>query len=185
MATDMNEGIVDRFRSLPMARSAFLSGHLIAELLAAMLALVILSLSGLIVGWRIHSGLPEALAAFGLLLLFALAMLWIGTLIGVTVRSPDAVMGIAFLFIFPLTFLSNVFVPAGGLPDGLRTVAEWNPVSVMVAAVRRLFGNPTALPPDAAWPLAHPVVSSLIACAALLAIAVPLTLWRFRVRTTG
>jgi len=185
MATDMNEGIVDRFRSLPMARSAFLSGHLIAELLAAMLALVILSLSGLIVGWRIHSGLPEALAAFGLLLLFALAMLWIGTLIGVTVRSPDAVMGIAFLFIFPLTFLSNVFVPAGGLPDGLRTVAEWNPVSVIVAAVRDLFGNPTAVPADAAWPLAHPVISSLVACAALLAMAVPLTLWRFRVRTTG
>jgi ABC-2 type transport system permease protein len=185
MATDMNEGIVDRFRSLPMARSAFLSGHLIAELLAAMLALVILSLSGLIVGWRIHSGVPEALGAFGLLLLFALAMLWIGTLIGVTVRSPDAVMGIAFLFIFPLTFLSNVFVPAGGLPDGLRTVAEWNPVSVIVAAVRDLFGNPTAVPADAAWPLAHPVISSLVACAALLAMAVPLTLWRFRVRTTG
>jgi ABC-2 type transport system permease protein len=185
MATDMNEGIVDRFRSLPMARSAFLSGHLIAELAAAMLALVVLSLSGLIVGWRIHTDVPHALAAFGLLLLFAFAMLWIGTLIGVVVRSPDAVMGIAFLFIFPLTFLSNVFVPAGGLPDGLRTVAEWNPVSVMVAAVRTLFGNPTALPAHAAWPLAHPVVSSLVACAALLAAAMPLTLWRFRVRTTG
>ena len=184
MATDMNEGIVDRFRSLPMARSAFLTGHLIAELAAATLALLILSLSGLIVGWRIHSDIPHALAAFGLLLLFALAMLWIGTLIGVVVRSPDAVMGIAFLFIFPLTFLSNVFVPAGGLPDGLRTVAEWNPVSVMVAAVRSLFGNPTALPANAAWPLAHSVVSSLVACALLLAAAVPLTLWRFRVRTT-
>jgi ABC transporter DrrB family efflux protein len=185
MATDMKEGIVDRFRSLPMARSAFLSGHLIAELAAAMLAVTVLALSGLIVGWRVHADVPHALAAFALLLLFAFAMLWIGTLIGVVVRSPDAVMGIAFIFIFPLTFLSNVFVPAGGLPDGLRAVAEWNPVSVMVAAVRTLFGNPTALPAHPAWPLAHPVVSSLVACAALLAIAVPLTLWRFRVRTTG
>jgi ABC-2 type transport system permease protein len=185
MATDMKEGIVDRFRSLPMARSAFLSGHLIAELAAAMLAVTVLALSGLIVGWRVHADVPHALAAFALLLLFAFAMLWIGTLIGVVVRSPDAVMGIAFIFIFPLTFLSNVFVPAGGLPDGLRAVAEWNPVGVMVAAVRTLFGNPTALPAHPAWPLAHPVVSSLVACAALLAIAVPLTLWRFRVRTTG
>jgi ABC transporter DrrB family efflux protein len=185
MATDLTEGIVDRFRSLPMARSAFLTGHVLAELAASLVAITVLALTGLIVGWRIHADLPHALAAFALLLLFTLAMVWVGTLIGVSVRSPDAVMGIAFIFVFPLTFLSNAFVPAGGLPDGLRAVAEWNPVSVIVAAVRELFGNPTALPPDAAWPLAHPVVSSLIACALLLAVAVPLTLWRFRVRTTG
>jgi ABC-2 type transport system permease protein len=184
MATDLTEGIVDRFRSLPMARSAFLTGHLIAELAATMLAVTVLALSGLIVGWGIHQDLPHALAGFGLLLLFAVAMIWIGTLIGVWVRSPDAVMGIGFIFVFPLTFLSNVFVPAEGLPDGLRQVAEWNPVSVIVAAVRELFGNPTALPDNAAWPLAHPVIGSLISCAVLLAIAVPLTLWRFRVRTT-
>ena len=185
MATDMTEGIVDRFRSLPMARSAFLTGHLVAELLAAMLAVTILAGTGLIVGWRIHSDLAHALAGFGLLMLFTIAMLWIGELIGVMVRSPDAVMGIGFIFVFPLTFLSNAFVPTGALPAGLRAVAEWNPISVLVAAVRTLFGNPTALPGNAAWPLAHPVISSLIACSAMLAVAVPLTLWRFRVRTTG
>ena len=185
MATDLKEGIVDRFRSLPMARSAFLTGHLIAELLAAMLAVLVLAVSGLIVGWGIHEDVLHAVGGFALLLLFAFAMLWVGTLIGVIVRSPDAVMGLAFLVIFPLTFLSNVFVPAGGLPDGLRAVAEWNAVSVMVAAVRTLFGNPTALPDNAAWPLVHPVVSSLVACAAILAVAVPLTLLRFRVRTAG
>jgi ABC transporter DrrB family efflux protein len=185
MATDMTEGIVDRFRSLPMARSAFLTGHVIAELLAAMLAVLILALTGLVVGWGIHSDLPHALAGFGLLILFTFAMIWIGELIGVSVRSPDAVMGIGFVFVFPLTFLSNAFVPADGLPDGLRAVAEWNPISVMVAAVRTLFGNPTALPEHAAWPLTHPVVSALIAVALLLAVTVPTTLWRFRVRTTG
>jgi ABC-2 type transport system permease protein len=185
MATDLKEGMVDRFRSLPMARSAFLGGHLLAEFAAALLAVTVLALTGLVVGWRIHEDVPHALAGFGLLLLFTFAMLWVGTLIGVWVRSPDAVMGIAFIFIFPLTFLSNAFVPAGGLPDGLRAVAEWNPVSMVVAAVRTLFGNPTALPDHAAWPLANPVVSSLIASAVLLAVAVPLTLWRFRVRTTG
>jgi ABC transporter DrrB family efflux protein len=185
MATDIKDGILDRFRSLPMARSAFLTGHLLAELMAATLAVTILALTGLVVGWRIHADLPHALAGFGLLMLFTFAMLWVGELIGVMVRSPDAVMGIGFVFVFPLTFLSNAFVPADGLPDGLRTLAEWNPISILVAAVRTLFGNPTALPENAAWPLAHPVVSSLVACAALLAVAVPVTLWRFRVRTTG
>ena len=185
MATDINEGIVDRFRSLPMARSAFLTGHLIAELLAALLAVTVLAVSGLIVGWGIHEDVLHAAGGFALLILFAVAMLWVGTLIGLLVRSPDAVMGLAFLVIFPLTFLSNVFVPAGGLPAGLQAVAEWNPVSIMVAAVRTLFGNPTALPDGAAWPLAHPVPSALIACGLILAAAVPLTLWRFRVRTTG
>jgi ABC-2 type transport system permease protein len=184
MATDMQEGIVDRFRSLPMARSAFLSGHLIAELLAAMLAVTVLAVTGLVVGWRIHADVPHALAGFALLMLFTFAMLWIGELIGVMVRSPDAVMGIGFIFVFPLTFLSNVFVPADGLPDGLRQVAEWNPVSALAAAVRELFGNPTALPDHAGWALQHPVVAAFGWCALLLCIAVPLTLRRYRARTT-
>ena len=185
MATDMTEGIVDRFRSLPMSRSAFLLGHLMAEMAATLLALAVLCGSGLVVGWRIHAGVPDALAGFGLLLLFALAMVWLGTLIGLVVRSPDAVMGIAFTVVFPMTFLANAFVPVTGLPDGLRTVAEWNPVSAMVAAVRTLFGNPTAIPVDAAWPLQHPVPSALAWCAVLLALTVPLTLRRFRARTTS
>jgi ABC-2 type transport system permease protein len=185
MATDLTEGIVDRFRSLPSSRSAYLSGHLIAELGAMMLAIAVMAASGLIVGWRIDAGFGSAVAGFALLLLFAFAMLWVGTLLGVTARSTDAVTGALFLIVFPLTFLSNAFVPAGGLPDGLRAVAEWNPVSVMVAAVRTLFGNPTALPADAAWPLAHPVPCALLWCLVIVAIAMPLTVWRFRVRTTG
>jgi ABC-2 type transport system permease protein len=185
MATDLTEGIVDRFRSLPSSRSAFVSGHLIAELAAFTIAIAVMTVSGLIVGWRIDAGFGSAVAGYGLLLLFAFAMLWVGTLLGVVVRSTDAVMGVGFMVIFPLTFLSNAFVPAGGLPDGLRAVAEWNPISVMVAAVRTLFGNPTALPDGAAWPLAHPVPSALVWCGLIVAIAVPLTIWRFRVRTTG
>jgi ABC-2 type transport system permease protein len=185
MATDMTEGIVDRFSSLPMSRSAFLSGRLIAELAAAVLALAVLIASGLVVGWRIHADLAHALAGCGLLLLFTLAMLWVGTLLGVVARSPDAVTGIVFITIFPLTFLSNAFVPAGGLPDGLRAVAEWNPISALVAAVRTLFGNPTALPENAAWPLQHPALSAVGWCMLVLAVTVPLTLRRYRARTTG
>jgi ABC-2 type transport system permease protein len=182
MATDLTEGIVDRFRTLPMARSAFLLGHLMAELGGMVIAIAVLTVSGLVVGWEIHTDVLHAVAGFGLLVAFAFAMLWVGTLVGVLVRSPDAVMGLAFLIVFPLTFLASTFVPIDGLPDGLRQIAEWNPISALAAGTRELFGNPAAVPADAPWPLAHPVVASLAWCAALLAITVPLTLNRFRAR---
>jgi ABC transporter DrrB family efflux protein len=184
IATDLMEGIVDRFRTLPMARSAYLFGHLLAELAATTVAVAVMVASGIVVGWRIHADVPHALAGFGVLFLFATAILWLGTLLGVMVRSPDAVTGIAFIVMFPMTFLANAFVPAAGLPDGLRTVAEWNPISAVIAAVRTLFGNPTATPDGAAWPLQHPVVAAIGWCIVILAIAVPLTVARFRARTT-
>ena len=185
LANDLTEGIVDRFRSLPISRSAFLLGHAIAELAASMLGIAVMTLSGLVVGWRIHSSFAEALGGFGLLLLFALAMLWLGLLLGATVRSTDSVQGVAFLVVFPLTFVSNVFVPAGGLPAGLRTVAEYNPVSALAAAVRTLFGNPTAVPRDAVWPLQHPVLAAVGWSLAILLVAAPLATYRFRARTSS
>jgi ABC transporter DrrB family efflux protein len=185
MATDLGEGILDRFRSLPMSRPAFLFGHLTAELAATLLAVAIMVVAGLIVGWRINSDPLEALGCFALIVLLAVTMLWLGTLIGVIARTPDVVQGIAFVVIFPLTFVASTFVPVGGLPDGLRQVAEFNPVSCWSAAVRTLFGNPTATPAGSAWPLEHPVVSSLLWCAAILAVVVPLTLRAYRRRTTG
>jgi ABC transporter DrrB family efflux protein len=185
MATDLGEGILDRFRSLPMSRPAFLFGHLTAELAATLLAVAIMVVAGLIVGWRIDSDPLEALGCFALIALLAVTMLWLGTLIGVIARTPDVVQGIAFVVIFPLTFVASTFVPVGGLPDGLRQVAEYNPVSCWSAAVRTLFGNPTATPADAAWPLQHPVVSSVLWCAAILAVVMPLTLRAYRRRTTG
>jgi ABC-2 type transport system permease protein len=184
IATDLGEGMVDRIRSLPTSRSAYLVGHFVAEWAATFVAIAILALTGLVVGWRIESGVLDAIAGFALLGFFAAAMIWLGTLVGVIARSPDAVQGVAFMTIFPLTFLSNAFVPAEGLPNGLQQVAEWNPVSAVVAAVRTLFGNPTAVPADAPWPLAHPVTAAVLWCIALLAIAVPLTISRFKARTT-
>jgi ABC transporter DrrB family efflux protein len=185
IATDLGEGIVDRFRTLPMSRHAYLLGQILSEFAAAMLALTVLACSGLIVGWGIHTDLLHAVGGFALLAAFALAMVCLGTLVGLLVRSADAVMGVAFMLVFPLTFLSNAFVPAGGLPSALQTVAEYNPVSALVAAVRTLFGNPTATPADAAWPLQHPVLAAVLWCAAILAVTVPLALRRFRTRTTG
>lgn len=185
MATDLGEGILDRFRSLPMHRSAFLLGHLAAELAASVLAVTVMVISGLIVGWRIESSFPEALGAFAILALLAVTMLWVGTLIGIVARSPDVVTGIAFLIVFPLTFVASTFVPVAGLPTGLRQFAEYNPISCWAAAIRTLFGNPTAIPSAAAWPLQHPVASSVLWCVVLIAIVAPVTLRAYRWRTTG
>src|SRR6201996_9027373 len=185
IATDLGEGIIDRFSSLPMSRPAYLIGHLTAEFCATFLAIAIMILSGLIVGWGINSSALEALGGFGLLFLLAIAMIWVGTLIGVLVRSADAVQGIAFVTVFPLTFVATTFVPVTGLPEGRRQVAGYNPVSGSAAMTRTLFGNPTALPSNAAWPLEHPVVAGLIWCVAILAVVVPITLRSFRRRTTG
>jgi ABC-2 type transport system permease protein len=185
VATDLREGVLDRFRTLPMARPAYLLGHALAEWLALLVAIAVLAASGLVVGWRIHADVLHAVAGFGLLCAFALTMLWVGTLLGLAVRSPDAAQGFVFLVVFPLTFLSNAFVPSQSLPAGLRAVAEWNPVSAMIAAVRELFGNPSAVGPDAPWPLAHPVLAASGWCALLLALVVPLALARYRARMTG
>jgi ABC transporter DrrB family efflux protein len=185
MATDLGEGILDRFRSLPMSRPAFLLGHLVAEFAASVLAIAIMVCAGLVVGWRIHSDIPHAVAGFALLGLLAVTMLWLGTLIGVIARSPDVVTGIAFVVVFPMTFVATTFVPLGGLPAGLQAFAEFNPISCWAAAVRTLFGNPTATPADAGWPLQHPVLASLLWCVALLAVVVPSTLRAYRRRTTG
>ena len=184
IANDLGEGIVDRVRSLPTSRSAYLVGHFIAEFAAATLGVAVLAATGFAVGWSIDSSLLEAAGGVALLLLFAAAMICLGTLIGVVVRSPDAVQGFAFMTVFPLTFLSNAFVPAEGLPNGLQQIAEWNPVSAVVAATRTLFGNPAATPADAAWPLQHPVLAGVGWSLLFLVVTAPLAIARFKRRTT-
>jgi len=185
LSTDLREGILDRFRSLPIARSSFLVGHLASAAVSLSLALVVMVVSGLIVGWTIESDPAEALGGFVLLAIFSLTMLWLAMVIGLLARSPDTVTGIAFIIVFPLTFVANTFVPAATLPPLLRTVAEYNPISAVAAAVRTLFGNPTAIPPGAPWPLQHPVVASLIWCAIGLGVFIPTAIWLYRLRTTG
>ena len=184
IATDLLEGVIDRFRSLPPRRVAYLLGHYIAEFAGMILAISILLGAGLLIGWRTHTGALEVVEAMALLLLFASAMIWLGTLIGLIVRTPDSVMGIAFVIIFPLTFVSNAFVPIESMPNALQWFASVNPVSVMVAAIRELFGNPTAPVTKDVWTLTHPVVSAWIMTIAMLAVFVPLTIRRYRLRTT-
>jgi ABC transporter DrrB family efflux protein len=184
IATDMQEGVVDRFRSLPTSRAAYLIGHTMAELGGLTMAIAILLGSGYLVGWRTHTDVVSFVEVIVLMIVFAMAMIWIGTFLGLIVRSPDAVMGIGFTVVFPLTFMSSAFVPIASMPNWLQYVASWNPVSALVAGVRTLFGNPLAPVSKHIWPLEHPVAMAWIYTAVLLAIGVPLALRRYRVRTT-
>jgi ABC transporter DrrB family efflux protein len=184
IATDQQEGVIDRFRSLPAKRSAYLSGHFLAELSGLGLAIAILLASGLVVGWRTHTDALHVATAMALLVLFAAAMVWVGTLIGLLVRTPDAVMGVGFTVVFPLTFISNAFVPTVTMPGPLRHFADWNPISAIVAAARELFGNSSGQPAGPhAWPLQHTVPFAFASCLVILAITVPLSLGRYRART--
>jgi ABC transporter DrrB family efflux protein len=184
IATDLTDGVIDRFRTLPTGRSTYLSGHFLSELAGLVVTCTVILTGALVVGWRAHTDVLHVLTAFLLLVLFASVMAWIGTLIGLSVRTPDAVMGIGFTAVFPITFLSNAFVPLGSLPAVLEAFATWNPVTVLVAAIRELFGNPTAPVSSSSWPLEHPVLAAFLFCAALLVVVVPLTVRRYRIRTT-
>jgi ABC-2 type transport system permease protein len=184
ISTDLTEGVIDRFRSLPATRTAYLSGHYVAELAGMAVSVVVLLGAGLIVGWGVHNDALNVTGAFLLLFVFCSAMIWIGTYIGLAVRSPDAVMGVGFVVVFPLTFLSNAFVPIDSLPPVLQWVAAWNPVSVVVAAVREMFGNPASAVGRHTWPLDHPIPAAFLYCGLILAIAVPASIRRYRSRTS-
>jgi ABC-2 type transport system permease protein len=184
IATDLTEGVIDRFRSLPASRAAYLLGHYLAELVGAILSIVVLLGAGLLVGWRTHTDIAHLAEALLLLLLFSSGVIWVGTWMGMMVRSPDAVMGVGFVVVFPLTFMSSAFVPIHTLPNALQWVASWNPISVLVAAVRTLFGNPLSEVSKHTWPMDHPVLASWVICVLVLAAAVPGALRRYRIRTS-
>jgi ABC-2 type transport system permease protein len=176
IAEDLQKGLIDRFRSLPMAQSAVLVGRTNADIGNNILVLIVMSLTGLLVGWRITTSVWEALAAYGLLLLFAYAISWLMATIGLLVKSPEVVNNAAFIVIFPATFIANTFVPTDNFPPVLRTIANWNPVSSVTQSVRELFGNDSpAMPPPDVWPGQHPVLYSLIWIAVLLAVFVPMS----------
>jgi ABC-2 type transport system permease protein len=175
LAYDRKNQAVDRFRALPMARGAVLAGHAVANLFKSLLPIAIMSLCGLLIGWRIRDGLAEAALGYLLLVAFAFAMVWVGVLLGSLVATPEAVQGIAFGALFPLTFMASTFVPTETMPGALRTIAEWNPVTTLANAARLQFGNPMAeVGPGAPWSIAHPVAYSLIWIVAIVAVCAPL-----------
>jgi ABC-2 type transport system permease protein len=181
MAQDLKTGIIDRFRSLPMAPSAVLIGRTTADVVNNVLTVLIMSLTGLAVGWRITSSVGEAALGYALLLFFAYCISWLMAYVGLLVRTPEVFNNASFIVIFPLTFIANTFVPSENLPGPLRLFAEYNPVSSVTQAARELFGNVLPhSPPPTAWPLQNPVLYTVLWGAALLAVFIPLTVRQYQ-----
>ena len=183
LAEDMHKGIIDRFRALPMSPPAVLVGRTLADAVRQILVLFVLSITGFIVGWRISNGLLPAIGAYALLLLFAYTVSWIGSWIGLHMPNPETANTAGLAWLFPLTFLSNAFVPISSMPSWLQAFAAYNPVSTVVLATRELFGNPTGIQPDY-WPLQHASLYTLLSCAILIAIFATLAVRRYT-RTTS
>jgi len=183
IAHDMSKGLIDRFRSLPMARGAVLSGRTFADLVLMTFTVIVLAIVGALVGWRFHEGVPKALAAFGLVILLGYAFTWVGALIGVSVRSPEAASSAPMLWILPVTFISNAFVDPGQMTPWLRHVADWNPFSATVQAGRELFGNPGVRTSDA-WPMENAVLASLIYSVVIIVVCRTLAVRKYRNATS-
>lgn len=175
VAEDMQKGIIDRFRSLPMSRAAVLAGRTASDVLINVASLTMMAGTGLLVGWRVRTPWWEVLAGFALLLLFSYALSWIMVCVALAVQSPEVVNNASFMVIFPLTFVANTFVPLENLPTAFKVFAEWNPVSSVTQASRDLFGNGSGVTAVSdAWPIQHPVLYTLLWTAAVLAVFVPL-----------
>jgi len=183
IADDMHKGLIDRFRSLPMARGAVLTGRTLADLVQTALTLLVLAGVALLVGWRVGSNGDtnafRVLGAFGLLLLLGYAFTWIGALIGLSVRTPEAATSGGLIWLFPVTFISNAFVDTSNMTPWLRHIAEWNPFSATVQACRVLFANPGQSASDA-WPMEHPVWASLIYSVLIVLIFRTLAVRKYR-----
>jgi ABC transporter DrrB family efflux protein len=179
MTDDVHKGIIDRFRSLPMARSAVLTGRALSDVVYNGGILVVLILSGLAVGWTIHTGFQALLAGVALMLLFAFAMSWLGIWMGLNVPSVEVAQQVIFTVLFPITFISNVFVPPQSLPDFLQPIAEWNPTSTLTGALREMWGNPNPYASDS-FPSQNPVLVTLIWVVVIVAVFGPLGVRRYR-----
>ncbi|MGQ4383087.1 ABC transporter permease [Streptomyces sp. SAS_270] len=180
VALDLQHGLVDRFRSLPIAPSSVLIGRTLSDLFVGVVSLTAVSLVGLGVGWRPHEGLLRTAAGFGVLLAFIYTMLWVGILLGTTQKNVEAIDGTGALVLVVFSFLSNAYVGVGGLPGWLRPVAEWNPVTSVITTCRRLWGNDPAGAAGGGFPSHHPGLVTAITLSALLVIAVAGSVRGFR-----
>lgn len=179
MADDVGKGIIDRFRSLPMSRSGVLSGRSFADVIYNGGIVIVLMLSGLVVGWTVNTGLGALIGGFLLLLLFAFAMSWLGIYLGLSVPSVEVAQQAVFTVLFPITFISNVFVPVETLPEWLQPIAEWNPTSTLTAALRDLWGNPNPYATDS-FPSQYPLLVTLVWVVVFVAVFAPLGVRRYR-----
>lgn len=176
VATDSQRGITDRFRAMPMASSGVVLGRCLADLGASVAGLAVLMAAGLVIGWRPGGALP-ALGAAGLLLLLRLAFLWMGIWLGLLARDPGAVVAVQIL-VWPFAFLSNAFVATSTMPGWLAVIAEWNPLSATVTAVRELLGGPVGS--GGGWATEHAMLLALAWPVALTALFAALAVRRWQ-----
>jgi ABC-2 type transport system permease protein len=177
VTTDAARGVTDRFRSLPMSGSAVVLGRCFADMLNSMVGLAIMIAAGLLLGWTWHGSLSAGLAAVGLLLLLRLALLWVGIFIGLIARGPESVAWVQIL-VWPVSFLSNVFVDPATMPSWLGAIAQWNPLSATSSAARALFMNPGWQ--GDSWPGEHFLLMAILWPALLVAIFLPLSVRQYR-----
>ncbi len=184
LSTDLSTGVISRLRTLPMSSTSILVGRSVSDLLAAVICSAFIAVTGLVIGWRPEAVLPSVLAGFAIALLFSYALSWVSAAVGMAFSNPEAAQGIVFIVVFPLAFVSNVFVPTQGMPAWLQTIANWNPVSAVASACRVLWGNPNPSASIQAWPMQHPVEAAIIWSVILLALCVPLAARLYRRRTS-
>ena len=171
LSDDLRKGLIDRFRSLPMARSAVLSGRTLADVATNTVSLVVMVVVGLLIGFNFSSSAPEVVAGFALLLLFGYAFSWIFAFIALSSSSAEGAQTLGFLLIFPLTFASSAFVPPESMPAAVEAFANANPISTIVDAVRALFVN---------GPAGNDVWLSVLWCVGLIAVFSTLSVYRYR-----
>jgi len=179
LAVDLSNGIIDRFRSLPMSRATVLAGRTLADVTLTLVAATVTVIAGLIVGWRIHTGPADVLLAVGLALLFAYASAWAGACVGLIARGAESAQAVGLTVIMPLALTSNAFISTARLTPWLRDAANWNPISALAAATRQLLGNPDPAAAIRSWPMQHPELASALWSLTLLAVLVPLAVWLY------
>ncbi len=175
-SNDMNEGVIDRFRSLPISRLAIITGQVMGQFCEQLLGMVIVVGFGLLLGWNPHLTLVHGAELVALILLGMFAFTWAGVLLGMLVRSPDAMQGVGFIVIFPLSFMAGTFVPIAGMAAVPQTIAHWDPVSALVAAVRELTQGVHS---TGSWQLIHPELAMALWCLAIVGVCAPLAVRRF------
>ncbi|MDT0446856.1 ABC transporter permease [Streptomyces johnsoniae] len=176
LTEDINRGILDRFRAMPIAPSAVLVGRSLLDMINSAAGLLVMLGAGWLIGWRWHGSLAEAAAAIGLLLLLRFAMLWVGIYLGLVAGRPEMVQAVQIL-IWPVAFLSSAITSPSTMPGWLAALADWNPMSATAGAVRELFANPGW--PNDSWAADHPVALSVLWPLVLLAVFFPLALGRY------
>ena len=185
LVSDMSTGLIDRFRSLPMSRAAVLAGRSLADLLTQIIGVAVTAGVGLAIGWRVHTGAGDVLAAIGLSLLFGYAFTWAGACLGMLLRSPEAAQQTGFIIFLPLMFISSAFVPTQGMPGWLQAVANWNPMSALAATCRQLFGNPNPAATVHVWPMEHPELAVAGWSILMIAVFAPLAVRLYRRKVLG